>query len=192
MNKKSLPEINASSTADLAFILLVFFLIATTIQTESGILVKLPPDIGDTPPAEIHDRNVFQVRINNQDELLVEDEYLPLNDLQGKLIFYAQNTGMNPSLPEFKSIHTADFGTIQSSKMVISFQCDRQTSYDFYIQVRDEMHRAIRILRDEEAMKSFGIGYNELKTTDAGKAKHIKRIWTLPISEAEPYVAQNQ
>jgi biopolymer transport protein ExbD len=86
MAKRSAPEVNAGSMADIAFLLLIFFLVTTTIETDSGISRKLPPiDNEQDPPPEIRKKNIFIVLVNQNDDLLVNGETAQLEDLRKEL-----------------------------------------------------------------------------------------------------------
>lgn len=126
-------EVNSSSMADIAFLLLVFFLVTTTIPNDKGLLIQLPPNEEDTPPEDIKlkERNVFTVRINSADNLLVEDE--PLTDvyrLKEMIKEHVLNNGADPNLSE------------SPLDAVVSLKNDRGTSYERFVTVLDQMQAA--------------------------------------------------
>lgn len=194
MAKRAVPEINASSMADIAFLLLVFFLVTTTMDTDFGLMRKLPPplplDMEKPPP--IRDRNVFVVLANANDQLLVEGELMEVSQLKEAAKEFIANPYNKEELPEKKITTLPFFGDYPVSKQVISLQNDRGTSYDLYIQVQNELAAAYTELRDEVSMAQFGISYAALteqakNNENANKMlKAVKKVYPQRISEAEP------
>lgn len=189
MAKRASPEINASSMADIAFLLLVFFLVTTTMDTSFGLMRKLPPpllqDQPDPPP--IRDRNVFVVLANANDQLLVEGDLMDITELREAAKEFIANPMNKEELPEKKAIEVPFFGTYQVSKQVISLQNDNGTSYNLYIQIQNELAAAYNELRNELAISKFGVSYDELlKRGDEEKVKAIRKVYPQRISEAEP------
>ncbi len=182
---RKLQEINAGSMADIAFLLLIFFLVTTTMDVDTGLVRKLPPppppDQEKTPP--IKERNVFIVLINSHDQLLVEGEPLDIHQLKEKAKEFIKNPYDKADLPEKKIVDIPYFGKYPVSKGVISLQNDRGTSYKRYIEVQNELVAAYNELRDELAMEKFGKHFDEL---DKDKQDAIKKIYPQRISEAEP------
>lgn len=199
-SKREIQEINAGSMADIAFLLLIFFLVTTTMDTDTGIMRVLPPplDKNQPPPPEVNARNVFVVLANANDNMLVEDEYMNIEDLKGvakEFIIGRPGEPDNTKFPEFKRVEDPAlikyFGANQLiSKQIISLQNDRGTSYDLYIQIQDQLASAYREVRDEVAMDKFGVTYTNLvksnKEEDLEKASAIKSLIPQRISEAEP------
>lgn len=186
MARRDAPEVNAGSMADIAFMLLIFFLVATTMDVDSGISRVLPPiveeDMDDTPP--IKERNVFVVLINSNNKLLVEGSPLDVNKLREKAKEFIANPSDLDNLPEKKDPTEVDFfGSYRISKQVISLQNDRGTSYEMYIKVQNELAAAYNELRDELSLQKFGKAYGELSDD---KRKAVKKIFPQRISEAEP------
>jgi len=189
MAKKESPEINAGSMADIAFLLLVFFLVTTTMDSDLGMLRKLPPTLPpDMPkPPPIKDRNVFVVLANANDQLLVEGELLDISQLKEAAKEFIANPMNKETLPEKKQVEVPIFGTRMVSKQVISLQNDNGTSYKLYIAVQNELARAYKELRNELAMDEFGVTYDALvEKGDKARAKAIKKVYPQRISEAEP------
>lgn len=184
-------EINAGSMADIAFLLLIFFLVTTTMDVDTGIIRMLPPkpDPNQPPPPPINKRNVFVVLVNANDQLLVEDQLIEVSDLREKAKEFIKGYPEQPDnmeFPEFKNEDIPFFGNIPVSKQIISLQNDNGTSYNMYIQVQNELAAAYNELRDELARNKFGKSYEELNATDPNKASAIKKIYPARISEAEP------
>ena len=160
--------------ADIAFLLLIFFLVTTTVNVDKGLFVVLPPWSDDIPPVvEINDRNTFVILLNSYDQLLVEGELLKVKRLKEEVIEFLDN----PS----RKAHLADSPT----KAVISFKNDRDTTYDSYIQVWNELKASYTELCNKEAMNQFGVEYSELKG-DIVKQKSVRAVYPMRISEAEP------
>lgn len=204
MAKREISEINAGSMADIAFLLLIFFLVTTTMDTDTGLIRRLPPilDIQEPPPP-IKQRNIFEILVNANDQLLVEGEYMQVTGLREKAKEFiksnpsfpnvADKTNASyPNLPEFKIEEVPEFGNMLVSKQVISLQNDNGTSYEMYIKVQNELVAAYNELRNELAMQKFGVTYTELEqqagSSDAikNKKKAIKKVYPQRISEAEP------
>lgn len=174
--------------ADIAFLLLVFFLVTTTMDTDFGLARLLPPPIEEeveTPP--IKERNVFEVLVNANDQLLVEGEIMQIEELREATKEFIANPGNAENLPEKKEKDIPFFGTTMVSKQVISLQNDNGTSYNMYIQVQNELAAAYNELRNEIAMEQFGVSYNDLlEAGDKDKVKAVRKVYPQRISEAEP------
>jgi len=189
MSKRDIPEINAGSMADIAFLLLVFFLVTTTMDSDFGLMRKLPPPIpADMPePPPIKQRNVFTVLANANDQLLVEGELMEVSELREAAKEFIANPQNKAELPEKKETEVPFFGTTMVSKQVISLQNDNGTSYDLYIQVQNELAAAYRDLRNELAVEQFGRTFDQLvEEGDKERVKAVRKIYPQRISEAEP------
>lgn len=172
MPKREQPEINASSMADIAFLLLIFFLVTTTIDVDSGITVKLPPWSEEPPETQkLKTRNVFSVLVNAQDELLVRGELERLADLKEKAKEFISNPTKREDLAE------------DPKKAIISLKNDRGTSYGAYLTVYNELKAAYNEIYEEESQKRYGGPYEDLSND---KKKAIRADIPLVISEAEP------
>jgi biopolymer transport protein ExbD len=184
---RKLPEYNASSLADIAFMLLIFFLVTTTMDIDSGLGRILPQwvdpaDLDETPP--VRERNVFVVLVNRDDRLLVEGEPTRIEDLKAKTREFLTNPYNSDNLPEKIMKELPFFGAYEVlvGSAVISLQNDFGTSYKMYISVQNELVAAINELRNELAIQKFGKSYNEL---DKERQDAIKEIYPQRISEAE-------
>lgn len=189
MPKRPPQEINASSMADIAFLLLVFFLVTTTMDSDWGLQRVLPPPITeeDPNPPKIKDRNIFVVLANANDQLLVEGELMDITQLREAAKEFIENAKDDPNLPEKVDTQIPFFGNYRVSKQVISLQNDNGTSYDLYINVQNELAAAYNDLREELAMKKFGASYSSLiEKKENDKVKAIRSIYPSRISEAEP------
>lgn len=186
MAKRVLPEINSSSMADIAFMLLIFFLVATTMDVDTGLSRVLPPPIEekDTSQIDVRERNVFVVLINKDDRLLVENEPMQVSQLKDKCKEFVLNPNFDENLPEFQDTIAPILGPIKVTQGVVSLQNDRGTTFEMYIKVQNELVRAYNELRDERSMKEFGKLFEDLEDED--KIKAIKIAVPQRISEAEP------
>ncbi len=182
---RKVSEINAGSMADIAFLLLIFFLVTTTMDVDSGISRALPPlpDPSVKPP-KVNKRNLFVVLVNKNDQLLVRGKPGDINTLREEAKKFLSNPTNDPNLPEKKMEYVEGLGEVEISKGVISLQNDRGTSYEMYIQVQNELTAAVNELRDEYALQKFGVKYEDLKDEDLRKA--IRTAIPVAISEAEP------
>lgn len=196
MARRQAPEINAGSMADIAFLLLIFFLVTTTMDVDTGLTRRLPPPIEepieDVP--EVRERNVFQVLVNANDDLLVEGEPMDISDLrrEAKNFIVGDPTFQDPDMPEGKLTTLPILGEVKVSKQIISLQNDRGTSYDMYIKVQNELVAAYNEVRDEFAQRKFGKSVKQLETESelSKKAEQqldvVKDFYPQRISEAEP------
>lgn len=187
--KRTPPEINAGSMADIAFLLLIFFLVTTTMDVDTGLQRMLPPPLPpDMPePPEIKQRNVFVVLVNANNQLLVEGEFMDIRNLRKKAKEFIANPTDKADLPEKEMKEVPFFGMYPVSKQVISLQNDRGTSYETYIRVQNELAAAYNELRNELALSKFGKSYDDLiRLGDKEKTDAIKAIYPQRISEAEP------
>lgn len=194
MARREAPEINAGSMADIAFLLLIFFLVTTTMDVDTGLTRKLPPPVEDNtdPPDEIRQRNVFQVLVNANNDLLVEGEPMSVLDLREEAKKFIIGDPNDETMPEFKETDVPVLGRVMVSKQIVSLQNDRGTSYEMYIKVQNELVGAYNEVREEFAMERFGKTMRQLedgaKTSEKIKnqLKAVKKFYPQRISEAEP------
>ncbi|HXJ98814.1 MAG TPA: biopolymer transporter ExbD [Gelidibacter sp.] len=174
MAKRSAPEVNAGSMADIAFLLLIFFLVTTTIETDTGLNRKLPPiDDSEVKPPVIRERNIFTVNINRHNQLLVEDQLMELKDLRKAAVEFLDNGGgVAPDDCTYckgkKDPHSSD----NPDKAIISLKSDRETKYATYISVQNELVAAYNQLRDRRATELYG------KTLKEMEANYSDVNWT--------------
>ena len=205
MAKRSAPEVNAGSMADIAFLLLIFFLVTTTIASDTGINRKLPPKFDEeniTPP-KIKEKNLFNVIVNKNNQLLVEDQNMELKDLREAAIAFLDNGGAvkgNEGNIKYCAYCRGTRNPESSDnpeKAVISVQNSRQTNYGTYIGIQNELVAAYTFLRNREGKRLYGETYtsmkarhkdsNDLEDKDELKAKidEVKSLFPEKISEAE-------
>ena len=189
-NARKTPEVRADSQADIAFLLLIFFLVATTMNSDKGlsrVLPPLPPEDVKVEDAKVKERNVLLVFVNAAGQLMAGDESMDIRGLKDKAKEFILNPMDDENLHEKKDteIDMPDGSkwTYPVSEGVISLQTTRDTSYEVYIMVQNELSRAFNEVRDQVAMQKFGSLFSEL-TEDQRSA--ITKAVPQKISEAEP------
>ena len=186
--KRKVPDINSSSTADIAFLLLIFLLITTSMDTDRGLARRLPPppenDKEQKNEDKVKQRNVLQIYLNMYDQLMVNGEIMNVQQLRAKTKEFVANKYNDESLPEKTSKEVDFFGpTMVTEKHVVSLQNDRSSSYQAYIDVQNELVAAYNELRDELSQEKWGKNYSEL---NEDQQKAVREIYPQKISEAEP------
>lgn len=184
---RKIQEIDAGSMADIAFLLLIFFLVTTTMDTDKGLTRMLPPmppeNVIDPPP--INERNVFIVLVNSQDKLFVEGEPLDIMQLKDKAKEFIANPANREDLPvrSMKFIEELGREVEVCDKDVISVRNDNSTTYATYIAVQNELIAAYNELREDFAQAEWAKSYEDL---DKDQQKAVRKVYKLGISEAEP------
>jgi len=201
MAKRAAPEVNAGSMADIAFLLLIFFLVTTTIEKDKGILRSLPPiDDSEVEPPIIKQKNLFIVLLNRRDQLLVEDEEMEITDLRQAAIDFLDNGGdVNADGERCDYCQGAKdpASSDHPDKAIISLKHDRETSYGKYIEVQNELVAAYNYLRNREAERIFNRSFQSMldeKTRNQfspdeklnSQIQRIKDMYPMKLSEAEP------
>lgn len=186
--KREVPEINSSSTADIAFLLLIFFLITTSMDTDKGLFRQLPPMPDENQPknddVKIKERNILQVMINRNNELMCNGEVIAVKDLRERAKDFISNPNDDANNPELIAVDVPYFGNIRITKNhVISVQNDGDTSYKAYFDVQNELVAAYNELRNEISNAKWQKNYEAL-TDDQQKA--VRVIYPQKISEAVP------
>jgi biopolymer transport protein ExbD len=188
---KGAKEIDASSMADIAFLLLIFFLVTTTIDQDKGIIHKLPAWSEEPPPDDvrINDKNLLEILVNANNQLLVEQEYMELDKLKDIVIKHLDNRGKLPNFSE------------SPQEAVISLKNDRGTNYGTYIEIQNSLKAAYAEVRDKYALTltNGSMNYREIdecsdnEDLDSAKRnscddlkKKVQEEYPMKISEAEP------
>ena len=202
---RKVPDVNSSSMADIAFLLLIFFLVTSSMDTDSGLARRLPPppqDEEQLSEMKVQRRNLMQVLVNSMDQTMVGDEqYENLNQLQGKtgkqslkdkVKEFVINPNNSDDLPElFEEDFGPPVGKLRVTKdHVVSLQNDNTTSYKAYLSVQNELVKAYNELREEAAKRYYNKPYEELLIDEKDL---INKVCPQRISEAEPktYGGQN-
>lgn len=167
MAKRAAPEVNAGSMADIAFLLLIFFLVTTTMEKDSGISRKLPPIEDSDEDVIIKQKNIFTVLINGKDQMLVEDELMQIKDLRAAAIEFLDNGGgtdNNGNKCNYCKGRKDPKSSDHPDKAIISLKNERETSYATYISVQNELVGAYNDLRNRRAQEQYGTSFIEMQT----------------------------
>ena len=184
--KRNAEGINASSSADIAFLLLIFWLTTTTMNSDKGLQRRLPPMPDENQKQEdikVNRRNIIQVKINAADRVIAGGQILEIDQIKDKIVEFVTNPLNLETLPEKEMKEIEGFGQCAVSKGVVSLQNDRGTSYSAYLRVQNEIVKAFNEIRDEFAMLNYGSKYADL---DEEKQKIVRDAVPQSISEAEP------
>lgn len=171
--RKETPEINGSSLADIAFLLLIFFLVVTTIDVDTGIGLMLPPIPDDTEPPPVRERNLLNILVNAQGMILLDEEPSAISEVKPRIKEFVDNNGVDPNLSE------------SPDDAIVSIKTDRRTPYRVYINMLDEVMGAYNELRNTASMDRFGVPFSELED-DSVEEEEIKDMYPKKISIAEP------
>ena len=203
MAKRSAPEVNAGSMADIAFLLLIFFLVTTTIETDSGLNRKLPPMEDQVDPPIIREKNIFTVVVNKNDQLLVEEELTDIKDLRSLAVAFLDNGGgVGEEACDYCQGERDESSSDNPDKAIISLKNNRETSYKVYIAIQNELVAAYNELRNREFLRLYpSVGqnfvdaqkkYDDPRTSvnDSEDLKPkidvVKNMFPQKLSEAEP------
>ncbi|OUU22151.1 MAG: biopolymer transporter ExbD [Flavobacteriaceae bacterium TMED48] len=203
MAKRSAPEVNAGSMADIAFLLLIFFLVTTTIETDSGLNRKLPPMEDQVDPPIIREKNIFTVVVNKNDQLLVEEELTDIQDLRSLAVAFLDNGGgVGEEACDYCQGERDEASSDNPDKAIISLKNNRETSYKVYIAIQNELVAAYNELRNREFLRLYpNVGlnfvdaqkkYDDPRTSadDSEELKPkldvVKKMYPQKLSEAEP------
>ena len=185
--KRKMEEINASSMADISFLLLIFFLVTTSMSVDKGLSRRLPQPL---PPEvkpediDIKKRDIFIVKINSFNQISVQEEIMDVTQLREKAKEFIKNEANSDNLPVVFTEEVEGLGMVSFTKdHVISVRNDVDTQYQAYLTVQNELVAAYNELRNEFAQDRFGKKYDEL---DEDLQKAIRKVYTQKISEAEP------
>ena len=203
MARRSAPEVNAGSMADIAFLLLIFFLVTTTIETDSGLNRKLPPMEDQVDPPIIREKNIFTVVVNKNDQLLVEEELTDIKDLRSLAVAFLDNGGgVGDEACDYCQGERDEASSDNPDKAIISLKNNRETSYKVYIAIQNELVAAYNELRNREFLRLYpNVGLNFVDAqkkyddprTSADAAEElkpkldvVKQMYPQKLSEAEP------
>lgn len=162
--KRTVPEVNAGSMADIAFLLLIFFLVTTSIEKDSGLSRMLPQEKAQTT-INIKERNLFEISINPQNQLMVEGEVIGLKELRGLTIAFLDNGGLVAGQDGFCDYCQGGNSALLSdnpNQAIISLSTSRNSNYSFYVSVQNEIIGAYNFLRNREGQNLYGMDYGTL------------------------------
>lgn len=164
IRRRSVPELNTTSTADISFMLLTFFLVTTSMDNDKGLVFRLPPPSHDTEVRvdDVKRRNVMMVEIDAGDRITCDGDAVTADELRCKVKDFVENKADSPQMPEKvrRDIHGLGVCSITANHL-ISVHADRNTSYDAYFAVQNAIAAAYNELRDELALAKFGHSYKE-------------------------------
>lgn len=199
--RKGAPEVNAGSMADIAFLLLIFFLVTTTIETDAGLDRMLPPIEPPDTDVVIKQKNIFTVSINKSGQLLVEEELMNLEDLRNAAIAFLDNGGAPAGSPEYCNYCQGKRDASSSDnpqKAIISLKNDRETAYKTYITVQNELVGAYNDLRNRESRRLYNRDFTDMESEYLNpetpssvrdelkeKVQRIQELFPQKLSEAE-------
>jgi biopolymer transport protein ExbD len=199
--RKGAPEVNAGSMADIAFLLLIFFLVTTTIETDAGLDRMLPPIEPPDTDVVIKQKNIFTVNINKNGQLLVEEQLMSLQDLKEAAMDFLDNGGAPSGSPEYCNYCKGskdDSSSDNPQKAIISLKNDRETKYSTYITVQNELVGAYNELRNREAQRLYKRDFTEMEAEYLNpetpssvrddlkdKVKAVQELFPQKLSEAE-------
>lgn len=194
--KHEIPEVNAGSMADIAFLLLIFFLVTASIQTDVGLDRRLPSQ-ESTPPLPINERNILRVSLNKANKLLVEDEVIPIQNLKSAAVAFLDNGGDQSSCDYCRGAMDPK-GSDSPLEAIISFNSDREATYGVHVSVQNELTAAYNELRNREAQRLYNMDFVDMERnyfdvrTDAKtkidlkqNIKDIRGMFPMRLSEAQ-------
>ncbi|MDO6471478.1 biopolymer transporter ExbD [Maribacter sp. 1_MG-2023] len=163
-NHRNSQEVNAGSMADIAFLLLIFFLVTTTIENDSGLNRSMPPNIKDNS-VDIKERNLFEISINDADLIMAEGDIIDPKNLREKVITFIDNGGLPLEAEGYcnycKGNRFSD-SSENPDKAIISIKAQRNSGYSVYVAVQNEVLAAYNDLRDRESLRLFNIPYKTI------------------------------
>ena len=177
-NKRKMPGLNTSSTADISFMLLIFFLVTTSMDTDQGLgrtLPKPPEEDQLNTEIKVKERNILNIRINKDNYVMIGDDYATLEDVKERAKEFIKNADNKPNLPELKAKKIKGLGKTMmvTENHVISVQTDRGTDYGVYFAVQDALVAAYNELRDELSKQEFGFKYEFLKPEEQKAIREV-------------------
>lgn len=166
--KRKLPALGAGSMADVAFLLLIFFLVTTTIETEAGIESTLPPYTEDQTPRPHFVDNILAIEVNGNDKIMLNGQSASVRQIQSSILDLVFHKAQSPQ------------------KAIVTLQNSHQTSYDFYIQVYDAVKGSYADIWEEEAQKKYGRSFETLPKT---QQREVTEAYPLRLAEKESLVS---
>lgn len=199
-SREEAPKVNAGSMADIAFLLLIFFLVTTSIETDSGLDRKLPPK-ETTPPPPVPRRNILPILLNGQDQVMVDGEIIDIHELKDIAIAFLDNGGATSESEKYCNYCQGERNPKSSDnpdKAIVSLMSNRETTYGVYIAVQNELVAAYNHLRNREAQRLYKTDFTEMEAMYANsetshqlknelkdKIRSIQKLFPMKLSEAE-------
>lgn len=181
-HSKLIPEVNAGSMADIAFLLLIFFLVTATISSDDGINRILPSEcpIGIDCYADVNERNILRIMINNNDEIMIEKDLVALENLKSLTLNFLDNNGDNSC--NYCSGLKSGLLSDNPTKAIVSLQNNKQTTYKTFIAVQNELAKAYFELRQNYSLSKFNKPFDKLSKEEL---KHVKAAYPFKLLEVE-------
>lgn len=199
-NRVEVPKVNAGSMADIAFLLLIFFLVTTSIETDAGLDRMLPRE-SLVPPVPIHKRNILPILINGENDLMVNGEVMVISDLKALTVSFLDNGGATKEASDYCDYCQGERNSESSDNphdAIVSLMSNRETSYGVYITVQNELVGAYNVLRNREAQRLYKTDFTVLEAQYGDKKTSIKvkrelkfkirkiqELYPMKLSEAE-------
>jgi biopolymer transport protein ExbD len=186
--QRRIPEVDAYWAISIVFLLLVFFIVISSVNSDMGLERRLPPVIGKYTPVNVEPRNILNIYLTDNDELICGNQVVGIGDLRMLVKAFISNPKNSKELPEKEIKKIPLLGkTSVTSKHVISVQCGRQTTYQAYIDVQNELIGAYNDLRDELALKRWKVKYEDLCPE---RQNAVATCYPVCVSEAEPVLTK--
>jgi biopolymer transport protein ExbD len=172
-HRRAIPEINAGSMADIAFLLLIFFLVTTSIIDEKGLTIKLPPiPKQQQAPPSVLQRNVFDIQLKENNQIMVQGEMVSVQSLSNQLMAFIDNTNRNPNYSE------------SPRSAVVILKTDPKASYGAYIDLQNTLRSSYLVLRERYSLKTYNKHFNDL-ILGSPERQQVEQAYPIKISEAE-------
>lgn len=186
--QRTIPDVDANWATNIVVLLLIFFIVITSVDADMGLERRLPPPVGKYTPVKVEPRNILNVFLTDTDELICGNQIVGIGELRILVKAFISNPKNNKELPEKEIKKIPLLGNMAvTSKHVISVQCGRNTTYQAYIDVQNELVGAYNELRDNLAQKKWGVKYVDLSID---RQKAISVCYPMCISEAEPQLSK--
>ncbi len=199
-SREEVPKVNAGSMADIAFLLLIFFLVTTSIETDAGLNRMLPKE-SPTPPLPINQRNILAILINGENQLMVDGDITPMEELKELAVAFLDNGGLTVRNEDYCDYCQGKRDVLSSDnpqKAIVSLMSNRETSYGVYVTVQNELVSAYNTLRNREAQRLYKMDFTtmeehymsketsmESKAVFKDRIKEIQAMYPMQLSEAE-------
>jgi len=186
--KHEVPQLNTTSTADISFMLLTFFLMTTSMDSDKGLPRQLPPiadEKQEQTTQEVKKRNIMELCLRNNNTLTLNGKPIAINKLRAEVEKFVENRTNSGQLPERTTVDIPLLGKCSTTAAhVIAIQAERKANYETYFAMQNEIMIAYNSLRNKLAKSRFGKSFAELSPEQADA---IRTYYPQRISEAEPH-----